>query len=169
MRKTLLGFVFLVIMAVSAEAKTITLSKCDPLGMKEYEKYDFVIDLDNKILKNVMVYNDKAVEKYTQSQKKLGISGAVEKIKINEYKIVYSDSQFVKASQKFLIFENKPDNIQQFDFDIDLKKKTLNHTRVQIINGAVVGDGYKIQYECEKSSGGSTGSGAKGVLDKILR
>jgi len=152
--------------AVSAEAKTITLSKCDPSGMEEYEKYDFVIDLDNKILKNIKIYNDKAVEKYNQNRKKLGISGAVEKIKINEYKIVYSDSQFVKASQKFLIFENKPDNIQQFDFDIDLKKKILNHTRVQIINGVVVGDGYKIQYECEKSSGGS---GAKGVLDKILR
>jgi len=76
-------------MAVSAEAKTITLSKCDPSGtMEEYEKYDFVIDLDNKILKNVMVYNDKAVEKYTQSHKKLGISGAIEKIKIREYKIV---------------------------------------------------------------------------------
>jgi len=57
----------------------------------------------------------------------------------------------------------------QFDFDIDLKKKTLNYTSVQIINGVVVGDGSKLQYECEKSSGGSTGSGAKGVLDKILR
>jgi len=63
MRKTLLGFVFLVVIVGSVEAKTIILSRCSPTGMEDYEKNDFVIDLDNKITKHVVIYTDKAVER----------------------------------------------------------------------------------------------------------
>jgi len=166
MKRILLSILFLVVIVASVEAKTITLSRCSPsgAGMEDYEKNDFVIYLDNNITKHVKIYTDKAVEQHTQNRKKLGISEAVEKIKINEYKIVYSDSQFVKASRKIPIMENRPEFLQ-FDLDIDLKKKTLDETTYTYIKNGLEKK-YTIPFKCEKSSGGS---GAKRVLDKILR
>ena len=132
--------------------------------MEDFEKNDFVIDLDNKITKHVMIYTDKAVEKYNQDPNKPGTKLASQKITILEYKILYSDNQYVKASRKIPIMENRPEFVQ-FDLDIDLKKKTLDQTSyIYIKNGLEKKN--TIPFKCEKSSGGS---GAKGVLDKILK
>ena len=121
----LLSLIFFLTFTVSSHAKIIILSNCSETDEKftkgemdksQFEKNEFVININQKLVKNNIIRTDSYVKESEKSSFK------IPKISSAEYQIEYSDSKFVKASSV------RTTTALKTTIEINLNDKTVTRT-----------------------------------------
>ena len=160
----LLSLIFFLTFTVSSHAKIIILSNCSETDEKftkgemdksQFEKNEFVININQKLVKNNIIRTDSYVKNQNEMFKNSdGTSPNFNKILSNEYQIEYSDSKFVKATTDIR------DAKAKHTIEVNLNEKTIKSTLETKSHGGV--SSFSLYQYC----GGSGGS--KDFLNKII-
>lgn len=136
MKKIILPLLLIcfILITNSTDAKVIILSNCSlsdekftkfEMDKSEFEKNEFVININQKLVKKNIVYSDSYIKNQNEKIKKIdGSSPNFDKILSVEYQIEYSDSKFVKAKRNV----NLNNSDVKFTIEINLKDKTITET-----------------------------------------
>ena len=134
MKKIIIFLICFILVASSAQAKVIILSNCSETDEKftkgemdksQFEKNEFVININQKLVKNNIIRTDSYVKNQNEMLKNSdGTSPNFNKILSNEYQIEYSDSKFVKAKRNV----NLNNSDVKFTIEINSKDKNITET-----------------------------------------